>query len=382
MPLSLTRVSRVETSRPDWIWEHGLARGTLTLLEGDPGTSKSTIAYDLAARVSAGHAMPDGSAPSSPGNVWIFSSEDSAARTHATLAASGANLDRIMLVEADDGFRLPSGIGDLQSALADSRPDLIIFDPLSEYLDGSTTSEHAVRTALTPLCKLAETYRFGVLGLRHLRKAQSSNPLYRGGGSIGLVALARSALLVTQNPFQPGQRVLLQFKSSLSPISPAIAFRAVEMNGGLCVDWLGATLHSSEQILASHHSAEPAALEEAVQVLYSLLALGPLPARIVLSRAHENGVSGRTLRRAKGVLGVQSQRHGFGVGSEFWWLLPANDALATRLRDQGLDQLLQSLMLEAERPAAQATAVAIGLPERDEAQQDDWEQWEEGNLGQ
>ncbi len=41
-----------------WLWEPYLARGKLAVFDGDPGTGKSFVTVDLAARVSRGAALP------------------------------------------------------------------------------------------------------------------------------------------------------------------------------------------------------------------------------------------------------------------------------------------------------------------------------------
>ena len=40
----------VEPERVEWLWTGRIPRGKLTLLDGDPGLGKSTVAYDIAAR--------------------------------------------------------------------------------------------------------------------------------------------------------------------------------------------------------------------------------------------------------------------------------------------------------------------------------------------
>jgi hypothetical protein len=148
-----------------------------------------------------------------------------------------------------------------------------------------------------------------------------------------------------EDPFQTGQRLLVQVKSSLGPISPAIAFKAIAQDGGLKIDWLGPSGYSTEQLVAAQRTTtEAKALEEAAYVLYSVLGDGPLPARDALALSRKSGVSDRTLRRAKDLLKVRSERRGFGPGSEFFWILPARDELISRLRERDMDQLMQQLL--------------------------------------
>ncbi len=53
-----------------WLWPGKIPLGRVTLIEGPAGAGKSTLALDLAARVSSGKAWPDGS----PQRVWPFPS--------------------------------------------------------------------------------------------------------------------------------------------------------------------------------------------------------------------------------------------------------------------------------------------------------------------
>src|SRR5947208_16071490 len=61
----------------DWLWEPYLARGSLAILDGDPGVGKSFVSLDLAARVTTGRPMPlSTSPPAAPGGVMVVSAED------------------------------------------------------------------------------------------------------------------------------------------------------------------------------------------------------------------------------------------------------------------------------------------------------------------
>ena len=42
----------------EWLWEGYIPLGELTILEGHPGTNKSSLTDDLAARLTQGKAMP------------------------------------------------------------------------------------------------------------------------------------------------------------------------------------------------------------------------------------------------------------------------------------------------------------------------------------
>ena len=61
-------LSGVEPETVTWLWPGYIPRGKLSILDGDPGLGKSTLALDLAARLTRGHAMPDGSGGGEPGD--------------------------------------------------------------------------------------------------------------------------------------------------------------------------------------------------------------------------------------------------------------------------------------------------------------------------
>ena len=53
-----TLLSDVVEESVEWLWEGRIPLGKLTVIDGDPGTGKSALTTDLAARVSTGRQMP------------------------------------------------------------------------------------------------------------------------------------------------------------------------------------------------------------------------------------------------------------------------------------------------------------------------------------
>ena len=51
-------LSDVVEESVEWLWQGRIPLGKLTVIEGDPGTGKSALTTDLAARVSTGREMP------------------------------------------------------------------------------------------------------------------------------------------------------------------------------------------------------------------------------------------------------------------------------------------------------------------------------------
>src|SRR5205809_82697 len=93
-PAQVHSLHTLDRQPVQWLWPGWLARGVLTLLDGDPGLGKSTLAAELAARVSRG----DEQQPAA--GVLILSAEDDPARViRPRLEAAGADLRRILLLE-------------------------------------------------------------------------------------------------------------------------------------------------------------------------------------------------------------------------------------------------------------------------------------------
>lgn len=96
---SYTLLSSVTPEAVEWLWQGHVPLGELTIIDGDPGTNKSSVTLDLAARVSTGREMPDGS-PGMRGGVVLIQAEDSLTKTVPLRAkAAGADLSRIAVIE-------------------------------------------------------------------------------------------------------------------------------------------------------------------------------------------------------------------------------------------------------------------------------------------
>jgi hypothetical protein len=126
---------------------------------------------------------------------------------------------------------------------------------LSANLD--THRDHHVRRVLAELAALGEDTGAAVVVVRHLNKASGTNPLYRGGGSIGIVGAARSALLVAKHPEDDQRRVLASQKNNLAEAPPSLAFALAEAyNGAVRVEWKGETPLNANALLAAPVSEE------------------------------------------------------------------------------------------------------------------------------
>ena len=353
-------ISEVEREQVRWLWPGRIALGKLTILDGDPGLGKSTLAYDLAARLTSGRALPTGE-PSERGGVIILSTEDGLGDTiRPRLETAGADLTRCLAIQSlpdasesnldKTSERVPIIPDDLPLLGEGARrveARLLVIDPLMAHLGAKTNAykDADVRRALAPLTRFAEEHALAVVVIRHLNKMSGGSPLYRGGGSIGLIGAARSGLLVGRDPMDESRLVLASVKSNLARKPDSLAFRVVSSPADADVPvvvWEGACDLGAADLLGSpSNGRERSATEEAEAWLEAVLAESPFPAAKVYDLAEEAGIAKRTLKRAKRSLGVVAERVvGLGSGGYWVWALPeaagpASDAAKGANRGDG-----------------------------------------------
>ena len=142
--LSFVKASDVEVEQVEWLWKGRIARGKITILEGDPGTGKTTLALSLAACISNGDPLPGEKDGGRPRTVIVFSGEDDIGDTlRPRLDAAGGRLTRVIFENLRDPdvvpFMLPRDLDDLERTIIEHDAALVIIDPVLSYLDPDPT---------------------------------------------------------------------------------------------------------------------------------------------------------------------------------------------------------------------------------------------------
>jgi len=206
-----------------WLWPGWLARGAVNLLDGDPGVGKSTIVCDIAAAVTTGGTLPDGS-NAAVGDVVYCSADDSIENTLLPrfMAAGGDRrritfLEGVQCGESERGIILPDDLEKISQHLAVSaaigRPvSLAVIDPLMAFLSAKVDShrDSDIRGVLAKMKRVAEDHNVCFVVI---------------GSSIGIIGAARSALLAGFDPDDESLRVLSVINSNAAPPSLSYAIR-------------------------------------------------------------------------------------------------------------------------------------------------------------
>lgn len=309
---STIRASEIVARNVEWLWPDRVPLGMTSVFAGFPGVGKSTILYDLSARISR-----EGRA------VLIATAEDHLAHVvRPRLEAADADLDLVHVVDAD--ITLPDGINELRKIVTELDVALVILDPLVAFISEKVNShrDHHVRRVLAPLAELAEETKAAIVVVIHTNKGSDTEPLMRISGSIGFTGAARSVLLAADDPQDESRRILAVVKSNLAEMPAPLAYRlaGVELDSGVStskVEWLGeAPGVDVRELLAPKDLEARTALGEAVDFLRDAGVLErALPAK-ELERDVEQGLglNRRTLRRARDVLGIPAWKAGFREG--------------------------------------------------------------------
>jgi AAA domain len=337
----LIKVSDVQPKKLRWLWPSRIPLGKVTVLDGDPGLGKSLISIDIAACISTARPLPNAATVelAEPAGAVFLSAEDDPEDTiQPRLALIGADLTRIVLLTAvkrEDGLSLPTiaNLGSITQAVKLVDAKLVVIDPLMAYLPGETNSyrDQDIRRCLAPLVALAAELDVAVLVIRHLNKTSNNNPLYRGGGSIGIIGAARSGLLVVKDPDDDSQCILSVAKSNLAKLPASLAYKILSNAAEVpFISWLGTTQHTAASLL--HDQADTAedrsAVREAGGFLQEFLKTGPRKVPDVFKAARAAGITEITLRRGKAAMGVKAAKAAMDDG---WvWELPEDDHLRRR----------------------------------------------------
>lgn len=316
----LTLYSDVRAIPINWLWKPYIAMGKITLLQGDPGDGKSTMMLNLIAELSKGGATPDGRALGRPRRVIYQCSEDGAADTiKPRLEACGADCRNVAFIDEEVYSGLTLDDERIREAIIAFRPQLVVIDPIQSYIGNDSDLQIAVRARklMRRISMWASTYDCAIVLIGHLSKKESSKDLYRGLGSIDVVASARSVLQVERDSEDENIRIVHQVKNSLAPKGEDIRF---EIRPGTGFRWIkgdesdrtgNAPNDEFETLPKNKH-------ELAAVIIKKVLADGPVESTEIKRILSDYRIGEKTISDVKTSIGIQSYRK----MRKWYWKMP------------------------------------------------------------
>src|SRR5947209_7025817 len=225
-----------------WLWPGRIPLGHLTLLDAAPGSGLSLVALTLAACISSGSPLPDGT-PTQRGYVLFLAPYDSPTDTlKARFQAAGGDPTHLQLV-------LPL-VGDASRDLAHTRPyafpqDLTHLAAIIRSLDfrlliiDPACAIPGLIHCLPALVELARQTNCAIVLTRSLRQAPL-DPFHASAPTSPLLQAARSRLLLAPDPTDNGQQLLLTAKHALCTHPATLSYTIVASQAGTpTIRWRG-----------------------------------------------------------------------------------------------------------------------------------------------
>jgi hypothetical protein len=342
-----------------WVWRGKIPEGAVTLLAGRPKLGKSLLSVWLTAQLSRG--LLEGAHFGRPAKTLLIAAEDPVDTiVKGRLIAAAADELRVGTLASrpprppqttgglDEGVSgsdttrsrpqtVGGGLGGLDDEGSVARriviPDeyellerivveneiaLVALDPINSFLSHKIDAHRdaEIRRVLDPLAALCARRHFAALAVVHLNRRTDSDVLNRITGSAAYGGSARAILTFGRHPENELQRVVAsegnwqrESRSELFELREVIVFpdAAPEDQTQPALVHVGTTDLDSADLI-DQLDDDRSALEQTKEFLLGELALGPVGVTDLRRGAEANGLSWRTLERAKKLLGIEARR--------------------------------------------------------------------------
>lgn len=222
----------IPTQSTNWMAMYRIPEGEITLLAGDGGVGKSTIACEIVCSVSTGKPYFLDPRERTPGNVLILSGEEDPSRViKPRIEKAGADMERIFVVKGGRGAdRTTIGSEQFEALISERKLALCLIDPIQSFVPSgmNMSARNQMRCTTDNLAKLSEKYGTTFLIICHTNKRENASGRNRISDSSDLYDAARSVLVVGATG-QENVRYLSHEKSNYSLMQDTLL---VSLEGG------------------------------------------------------------------------------------------------------------------------------------------------------
>lgn len=237
------RATEFGDDKTEFAWFPYLPIGDYTVLMADGGTGKTILCCGIIAALSKGELLPGEVLEHLPSNTLFISAEDRGELLKKRLVASGADLDKVYIVDCRDseGLNFTEGYEEFAELIRRYEPKLVIIDPWHAFLGAGVDINrvNAVRPVFQRLANIAKSCNCAMILVSHINKrAQGENANNAATGSTDFINAARSAIRVvfSDDDGEENIRILVHTKSNYAAAGRSIKYR-INDNGGL--EWAG-----------------------------------------------------------------------------------------------------------------------------------------------
>lgn len=341
--VQLLRADQIDDADNEYLLPGTLLQGCPHILVGTPGVGKSTLLAAMAATISNTNLdMWTGKPGVKHGTVVIYNSEDFNSVLKMRLEGANANLANIRIIgnyrklqgHKEESFSTKDH-GEALKTQLQRIPDVvaIFFDNISGLLNGFSSANAGVREAFNYIKSIAPP-NCAIVALTHFRKDyDGKNPLSNILGSGGISQVARAVLVAKKIEGQtapdgsPLYALVREKVSNGKGPGGGTYYSIGELNLSHSRSTSGIFFHDDfcqleEESAQSKNQAQfpKKQITLAIRFITSQLAAGPMPAKNLQKNASEQGISNRTLERAREILGIVTFKS--GIDGKWWLGLP------------------------------------------------------------
>ena len=308
----------------EFLWKKYFVLGNVNILSGEPGTGKSFFICWLLAAVSTGAGIPFSIDNFEIGTSILVNAEDDIDGTILErLVQNGADLSKIAIINEDREIFSIQQIKRLEENIKKIKPKLVVIDPITAYIGNiNMNSANEVREALKPLKIMAQKYNCAIIIIMHLNKnIGATKATHRTMGSMDFIALARSVLLITENPENSSERILIPIKTNLmkEDEKASLSFR---INDDGKIEWLSylGAINPDDLLLPNDTNSIKPSYEQGF--IMGALANGDIKANNLKALAIEKGgLKEKSYNVAKATLKKDGKIDYYQNSKEFYWTL-------------------------------------------------------------
>ncbi|KAB1647134.1 AAA family ATPase [Pseudoclavibacter sp. CFCC 14310] len=219
--VALTKASDVTTTHQSFVAADLWPEDVLSLVAGRAGEGKSTWVLHKLAQATRGEL--EGDYQGQRLTVAITATEDAKPLQRLRLEAAGADLDRVLFLDAlldvagedvEGVPRIPEDLPQIRRELDRASVKVWVIDPLTGLIAGDSNRRDDVRASLDPLAAIARDLHIAIVGVAHFGKG-GGRASDKVSGSHAFRDTVRSLILIATDD-ETGDRVLTLDKSNYS----------------------------------------------------------------------------------------------------------------------------------------------------------------------